>query len=448
MVQKMTPMLSFYDLNPQAYILIVMGALCVAAVFLLWRWLQVRTKRSVLHFQLAQLQQHQRESLLREETLQEELSVTKGRLIQAQARLDEQHQRVQEKEEFFHQTRESMQAQFKVLAQDIFDEKGRTFKLDSKAGLGEILEPFRNQLQEFRHRIDDIHVTDLKDRTTMRHELEQLRTTSHQLNKEAVNLTRALKGENKLQGNWGEMVLERVLEQSGLRKGYEYETQVSLRNAENQLLRPDVVVHMPEGRNIIIDSKVSLTAYERYCSAEEASAQEQALKQHVHAVRQHINDLGSKDYADLYGGKSLDFVLLFMPLEPAFICAVQHAEDLLDLALNNRVIVVTPTTLLATMRTVENIWRYERQNQNARAIAARAGAVYDKLRGFVEDMEKIGIQISTLEQQYHSAMNKLTQGKGNLISQASRFVELGVKVKRKMPDSVLEQAETETAEEI
>lgn len=413
----------------------------------MWRWQQTRLQRGALQLQLEQLQQHQRETLQRNEILQNELNMTRGTLIQTQTRLEEQQQRMEEKEEFFHHTRESMQAQFKVLAQDIFDEKGRAFKQDNKAGLGEILEPFRNQLQEFRHRIDDIHGADLKDRTTMRHELEQLRTTSHQLNKEAVNLTRALKGENKLQGNWGEMVLERVLEQSGLRKGYEYETQVSLRNTENQLLRPDVVVHMPEGRNIIIDSKVSLTAYERYCSTEEASAQAQALKQHVYAVRQHITALGAKDYADLHGVKSLDFVLLFMPLEPAFICAVQHSEDLLDLALNNRVIVVTPTTLLATMRTVENIWRYERQNQNARAIAARAGAVYDKLRGFVEDMEKIGTQISTLEQQYHSAMNKLTQGKGNLISQAGRFVELGVKVKRKMPDSILDRTETETLEE-
>ncbi|MDY0213862.1 MAG: DNA recombination protein RmuC [Desulfuromonadaceae bacterium] len=437
-----------FDLNTQTYFLIAAGMLGVVFVFLLWHLQRTRTQGGVLRLRLEQLQQHQRESLLRNESLQDELSETKGNLIQAQTRLEQQQQWMQEKEEFFHQTRESMQAQFKVLAQDIFDEKGRTFKHDNKAGLGEILEPFRNQLQEFRHRIDDIHVTDLKDRTTIRHELEQLRTTSHQLNKEAVNLTRALKGENKLQGNWGEMVLERVLEQSGLRKGHEYMTQVSLRNAENQLLRPDVVVLMPEGRNIIIDSKVSLTAYERYCSAEELSTKEQALKQHVHAVRQHINDLGSKDYADLYGGKSLDFVLMFMPLEPAFICAIQHAEDLLDLALNNRVIVVTPTTLLATMRTVENIWRYERQNQNARAIAARAGAVYDKLRGFVEDMEKIGVQISTLEQQYHSAMNKLTQGKGNLVSQASRFVELGVKVKRKMPDSVLEYAETEIEAEV
>jgi DNA recombination protein RmuC len=350
---------------------------------------------------------------------------------------------MQEKEEFLHQARESMQVQFKTLAQDIFEEKGRTFKHENKSGLNEILDPLRAQLQEFRQRIDTIHVTDLKDRTSMRYELEQLRSTSHQLNQEAVNLTRALKGENKFQGNWGEMVLERVLEQSGLRKGYEFDTQVHLRNDENRILRPDVVVHLPEGKQIIIDSKVSLTAYERYCSAEDDAEQQQALKQHVHAVRQHLISLGSKDYADLNGVESLDFILMFMPLEPAFICAVQHAADLLDLSMQQHVVVVTPTTLLATMRTVENIWRFERQNQNARAIAERAGAVYDKLRGFVEDMEKIGTQITALDQQYHSAMNKLTQGRGNLISQASHFVDLGVKVKKKIPASVVERSEIE-----
>jgi DNA recombination protein RmuC len=243
------------------------------------------------------------------------------------------------------------------------------------------------------------------------------------------------------------MVLERVLEQSGLRKGYEYRTQVSLRNGENQLLRPDVVVHLPEGKDIIIDSKVSLTAYERYCSAEDTPTQEHALQQHISAVRQHIISLGSKNYADLNGVETLDFILMFMPLEPAFVCALQHAEDLLDLSMKSRVVVVTPTTLLATMRTVENIWRYERQNRNARAIAERASAVYDKLRGFVEDMEKIGTQISALDQQYNSAMNKLTQGRGNLISQARKFEDLGVKVKRKIPAATMERAEMESAAE-
>jgi DNA recombination protein RmuC len=406
-------------------------------------YLDVRLECDTLKNQYQELEQRRSEARRDAETLEEKLRSTHSQLVRAETRLEEQQHHMHEKEEFLRQTRESMQAQFKTLAQDIFEEKGRTFKHESKSGLSEILDPLRTQLQEFRQRIDTIHVTDLKDRTSIRHELEQLRTTSHHLNQEAVNLTRALKGENKFQGNWGEMVLERVLEQSGLRKGYEYDTQVNLRNEDNRLLRPDVVVHLPEGKQIIIDSKVSLTAYERYCSTEDEAEQQQALKQHVHAVKQHLTSLGSKDYADLNGVESLDFILMFMPLEPAFICALQHDRDLLDLSLQQHVVVVTPTTLLATMRTVENIWRYERQNQNARAIAERAGAVYDKLRGFVEDMEKIGTQIVTLDQQYHSAMNKLTQGRGNLISQASRFVDLGVKVKRKIPASVVERSEIE-----
>lgn len=420
-------------------------------LFLLYAWMRTRRlymdsrqECNALKDQCRELTQYRVEAEQVSASLEEQLHTTHAQQVRAETRLEEQQRHMQEKEEFLHQARESMQMQFKALAQDIFEEKGRTLKHENKHGLNEILDPLRSQLQEFRQRIDTIHVTDLKDRTSIRHELEQLRSTSHQLNKEAFNLTRALKGENKFQGNWGEMVLERVLEQSGLRKGYEYATQVPLRNDENKLLRPDVVVYLPEGKEIIIDSKVSLTAYERYCSTEDEIEQQQALKQHIHAVRQHIISLGSKDYADLNGVETLDFILMFMPLEPAFICALQHAEDLLELSLQQRVVVVTPTTLLATLRTVENIWRYERQNQNARAIAERAGAVYDKLRGFVEDMEKIGTQISTLDQQYHSAMNKLTLGRGNLISQASRFVDLGVKVKRKMPASVIERSEIET----
>ncbi|MCA1796601.1 MAG: DNA recombination protein RmuC [Geobacteraceae bacterium] len=408
------------------------------------RYRDVRQECDTLTRQYLELEQSESKARQDTEALEAKLQNTHAQLVRAETRLEEQQHYMQEKEEFLRQTRESMQAQFKNLAQDIFEEKGRTFKHENKSGLNEILDPLRSQLQEFRQRIDTIHVTDLKDRNSIRHELEHLRATSHQLNQEAVNLTRALKGENKFQGNWGEMVLERVLEQSGLRKGYEYDTQVLLRNEENRLLRPDVVVHLPEGKEIIIDSKVSLTAYERYCSAEDSAEKEHALKQHVSAVRQHITSLGAKDYADLKGVESLDFILMFMPLEPAFICAVHYAEDLLELSMQQHVVVVTPTTLLATMRTVENIWRFERQNQNARAIAERAGAVYDKLRGFVEDMEKIGTQITTLDQQYHSAMNKLTQGRGNLISQASRFVDLGVKVKRKIPASVIERSEIET----
>ena len=412
------------------------------------RYLSIKTQyaeaqRNNAHLQqkIAEMQNELDASMHRVDNLRAELQQVRGNAVRLETRLEEQQLRSKEKAEIIERAGDAMRTQFKILAQDIFEEKGRVFRHDSNAGLQQILGPFREQLQEFKARIDDIHIRDVRDRTSIANELEQLRNANHQLNREAVNLTNALKGESRIQGNWGEMVLERVLEHSGLRKGIEFETQCSLRDENRQMFRPDVLVRLPDQRDIIIDSKVSLRAYERYCSCSDAQERASALQQHIAAVGQHISTLGAKDYASLTGVRSLDFVLMFMPIEAAFMCAVQHDAEILDLALEHKVIIVTPTTLLATMRTIENIWRYEYQNQNARAIAERAGSIYDKLRGFVADMEKIGTQISSLDQHYYTAMNKLCQGRGNLISQASRFVELGVKVKRKMPDSVTAHAE-------
>jgi len=237
-----------------------------------------------------------------------------------------------------------------------------------------------------------------------------------------------------------------VLERSGLRKGVEYETQGSYRDSDNQLLRPDVVVHLPDHRNLIIDSKVSLLAYQEWVNTEDEALREDALKRHVEAVRSHIRTLSEKDYSQLNGLHSPDFVLLFMPIEPAFVAAFQQDENLFAEAFERKIIVVTPTTLLATLRTIENIWRYERQSQNARKIAERAGAVYDKLRVFVEAMEKLGTQMHTAQNTYDSAMNTLTRGRGNLISQANRFVELGVRVKKELPKGIVDQAEVDADE--
>ena len=235
-----------------------------------------------------------------------------------------------------------------------------------------------------------------------------------------------------------------MLERSGLRKGVEYETQGSYRDEDNQLLRPDVIVHLPDQRNLVIDSKVSLVAYQQWVTADEEEERAAALKQHVEAVRNHIRTLSEKDYSQLNGLHSPDFVLLFMPIEPAFVAAFQQDENLFAEAFERKIIVVTPTTLLATLRTIENIWRYERQSQNARRIADRAGAVYDKLRVFVEAMEKLGSQLHTAQGTYDNAMNTLTRGRGNLISQANRFVELGVRVKKELPKSIVDQAEVDS----
>lgn len=375
------------------------------------------------------------------EGLGEQLQVCRDKETTAVVRLQEERRQSQEKLDLLGEARDQLTQQFKSLAREIFDERGKRLTEQNDQQLSQILSPFRQQLDGFKQKVDDIYVNDVRERASLKQELENLRLLNQQINQEAVQLSRALKGDHKVQGNWGELVLERVLEQSGLRKGVEYETQSGFRDQDNRLYKPDVIVRLPEDKDVVIDSKVSLLAYERYCNSEDQESQANALKQHIQAVRQHIASLSDKDYSQLQGLRSLDFVLMFMPIESAFVAAFQGDESLFNYAFERKIVVVTPTTLLATLRTIENIWRFERQNQNAQAIAERAGAVYDKLRGFVEDMEKLGVQLTTVDQSYTAAMNKLCQGRGNLISQASRFVDLGVKVRKPLPKSVMERAE-------
>lgn len=380
----------------------------------------------------------------------EQLASERGELQLAlrehQVTLDKERRSASEKLELLEQNRDALKQEFENLANRIFDQKSERFSQQTKTSLDSLLNPFRDQLQDFRKRVEDVYTTETRDRQALRSEIKSLQDLNRQITEEAANLTKALKGDKKIQGNWGELILERVLERSGLRKGLEYETQGSYRDSDNQLLRPDVVVHLPDQRNLVVDSKVSLVAYQQWAIAEEDGAREAALKQHVEAVRNHIRSLSEKDYSQLTGLHSPDFVFLFMPIEPAFVAAFQQDENLFAEAFERKIIVVTPTTLLATLRTIENIWRYERQSQNAKKIADRAGAVYDKLRVFVEAMEKLGAQLHTAQGTYDNAMNTLTRGRGNLISQANRFVELGVRVKKELPKGVVEQAEVDVGE--
>ena len=380
----------------------------------------------------------------RAETLSEELGQLKVELREQQVTLDKERRSASEKLELLEKNRDALKQEFENLANRIFDQKSERFSQQSKTSLDSLLNPFRDQLQDFRKRVEDVYTTETRDRQALRSEIKSLQELNRQITEEAANLTRALKGDKKVQGNWGELILERVLERSGLRKGVEYETQGSYRDEDNQLLRPDVIVHLPDQRNLVIDSKVSLVAYQQWVTADEEEERAAALKQHVEAVRNHIRTLSEKDYSQLNGLHSPDFVLLFMPIEPAFVAAFQQDENLFAEAFERKIIVVTPTTLLATLRTIENIWRYERQSQNARRIADRAGAVYDKLRVFVEAMEKLGSQLHTAQGTYDNAMNTLTRGRGNLISQANRFVELGVRVKKELPKSIVDQAEVDS----
>jgi len=371
---------------------------------------------------------------------------TKTKNAELQTRMHEQVKNAEEKLTLLRDAEARLNNQFENLAGKIFDERNRQFTEHNKTSLDHIVKPLREQLGEFKQRIETVYDNENKDRISLREEIISLRRDTAQMNQEALNLTRALKGDKKTQGNWGEMILETVLEKSGLRKGIEYETQGAFRDENNKLFKPDVIVRLPEDKDIIIDSKVSLLAYERHCSTEDDSERITALKEHTEAVRTHIKSLSIKDYSGLKGLRSLDFVLLFMPIEAAFIAAFQADERLFTDAFEHKIIVVTPTTLLATLRTIENIWRYERQNENARAIADKAGIVYDKIRGFVEDLDKLGKQLSTVHTTYDGVMNKLTRGHGNLIRQASSFVDLGVKVKKTIPKNITEQAGVETDE--
>lgn len=378
---------------------------------------------------------------------QQLLSNAKTKNAELQIRIAEQERHTYEKLQLLHDAEAQLKIQFENLAGKIFEDRSKQFAEQNKTNIDHIVTPLREQLGEFKHRIETVYDNENKDRISLREEIISLRRDTAKMNQEALNLTRALKGDKKTQGNWGEMILEKVLERSGLRKGIEYQTQGAFRDEENRLFKPDVIVHLPENKDVIIDSKVSLLAYERYCSVEDDQERMVAIRQHTSAVREHIKSLSNKDYASLHGIKSLDFVLMFMPIEAAFVAAFQTDEALFSDAFEHKIIVVTPTTLLATLRTIENIWRYERQNENARAIAEKASIVYDKIRGFIEELDKLGKQLGTVHNTYDSVMNKLTQGQGNLIRQASSFVDLGVKVKKTFPKAIGAQAGIETDEE-
>lgn len=354
----------------------------------------------------------------------------------------EQEQRLARESQWEATSRE-LRLQFRDLAQSIFDEKSRTFSAQNSEKLDILLRPFREQIDSFRDRVDTIFVEETKERASLKQEILHLRDLNQQINEEARNLTQAIAGNRQTQGAWGELILEKILEQSGLRKGHEYDAQKGLRDNHNQLFKPDIIIHLPDGKDIVIDSKVSLSAWSRHVSAGEPQEAAQAMKEHLLAIKNHIKTLSSKDYSSLKGLQSLDFVLMFVPIDAAFITAAQADETLISEMYSRKIIIVTPTTLLATLRIIEHIWQLERQNQNAVEIASRASLLYDKLRGFLEDMDKLGKQLDISRDSYDRAMNKLSRGRGNLVSQASHFPELGVQVKKEIAKELLPAASSE-----
>ncbi|MCG3658967.1 DNA recombination protein RmuC [Aliarcobacter butzleri] len=340
---------------------------------------------------------------------------------------------LKEKINFLENNKQQMKLEFENLANKLFDEKEKK----STTNLTFILSSFKEQLDSFSKRVNDIYNDETKQRSSLLTEIKNLKELNNQISNDAINLTKALKGQNKTQGDWGEMILSSILDQTGLREGKEYTIQGSFTSAEGKRLRPDVIVHLPSNKDIVIDSKVSLNAYINYSKAENEDEKQQASKELVKSITSHIKDLSSKSYENIDGVRTLDFVLMFIPIEGAFLLATSSDDNLFKLAFDNNIMLVSPSTLYVTLRTIENIWRNEHQNENAQLISKKAADLYDKFVAFVGDIEDIGINITRTQKAYDGAMNKLSSGNGNLIRRTEEFLELGVKPKKQLPNRYL-----------
>jgi DNA recombination protein RmuC len=378
--------------------------------------------------------------------LTEKLSITQIELSKVKTILDKERNMYEEKIMLLNNAKEELSAHFKNLSIDIFDNRNKTFTVQTKSTIEQLLVPFREQIDNFKKQIESARTQDLSERVSLKTEIENLTKLNQQMKEETGNLTKALKGEVKTQGTWGEMILEKVLEKSGLVKGREFEIQESLKSQDGKRYQPDVIVHLPDKRDIVIDSKISLVAYERLVSCDSEEERLQNCKELVASMRAHIKNLSEKDYNKLLGINSLDFVFMFIPIEGAFSAAVQADNMLFSAAFEKNIVMVCPSTMLATLRTIENVWKYENQNRNAREIAKKAGLLYDKFVGFVLDLENIGKGIDNAKKSYDQAFGKLN-GKGNLVRIAENIKQMGAATTKKLPDSVLNDDEVEADDE-
>ena len=358
------------------------------------------------------------------------------------AELREQQDSHQQRLSDLQGSRDELRAQFAELAGKIFDEREQRFADTSSERLGQLLDPLKERIQSFEKRVEESYQQEARERFSLGKELERLQQLNLRLSDEATNLTRALKGQ-KTQGNWGELILERVLEHAGLEKGREYQTQVSLKGPDGERFQPDVLIMLPGDKQVVVDSKVSLTAYQQYVGADDDVIGQVALKQHVLSLRNHVKGLAGKDYKRLEGLHSLDFVLLFVPIEAAFSAALQAEPNLFQEAFDRNIVIVSPTTLLATLRVIDSLWKQERQSQNAREIAERAGWLYDKFVLFIQDLDEVGNRLQQLDKAYAAARNKLTEGRGNLVSRSEQLKLLGARASKSLPADLLERAMTD-----
>lgn len=366
-----------------------------------------------------------------------------SQLSEKKSDLNHLNQKLSEQKEDVQKLQDQFRLEFKNLANEILENNSKKFSEENRNKLDTLLKPLGEKIKSFEKKVEETYEKESQQRFSLKEEIKRLELLNQQVSKDTENLTKALKGESKTQGNWGEVVLENILEKSGLIKDQEYFIQASFKNDKGNTVLPDVIVKYPGKRNVVIDSKVSLTAYERYVSADTEDEQDAAFKIHITSIKNHINELSAKNYQDLYELNSLDFVMMFLPVEPAYLLAIQKDPDLWHYAYKKRVLIISPTNLIAALKMIESLWRQEYQTKNVQEIARQSGDLYDKFKGFVDDLLIIGKKIQEAQITYEASMNKLSTGKGNLVRRVEKIKKLGIKTSKELPQKLLDRAEEE-----
>ncbi|MBL4715484.1 MAG: DNA recombination protein RmuC [Bacteroidia bacterium] len=356
--------------------------------------------------------------------------------------------KLQDQKKEIEELHENLKTQFENLANKILEEKSQKFTTQNKENIKQILEPLGVKIKEFEKKVEDKYIKEAEGRSALAQQIRTFADLNKQMSEDANNLTKALKGDSKAQGNWGELRLELLLEKAGLIKNIHYKTQESFRDDDKNLKKPDFIIKLPDNHHIVVDSKVSLVAYESYFNVEDEAEKERSLKEHINSIKNHIRDLSSKNYQNLYEINTPDYVLMFIPIEPAFIIAVQADEQLYLEALDKNVVLVTTSTLLATMSTISSIWKQEDQKKHVLEIARQSGALYDKFVGFAEDLIDVGRRMNSAKTSYDAAMNKLSEGSGNLVRRAETIKKLGAKASKSLPQGLLDRAEVENSDQL
>jgi len=401
---------------------------------------QLQNEKAALEATATVLQQERQYTVAQQQELNTKLLQATADASRFESEVKQLQQKLVEQAMHLDQLNERFKQEFENLANKILEEKSQKFTDQNRTNLDVILQPLKERIKEFEEKVQRVYDVEAAERNTLKGEIKQLLSLNQVMHQEAQNLTKALKGDTKTQGNWGEFILESILEKSGLQKGREYLTQSSASTEDGKRLQPDVLVNLPDGKTLVIDSKVSLVAYERYINADEDTVKAVAIKEHIQSVRNHVKGLSDKNYQQLYSGRSLDFVLLFIAVEPAFAAAVQHDGQLFTDAFEKNIVIVSPTTLLATLRTVSNIWRHEYQNRNAMEIAHKAGDLYDKFHGFTTDMIDIGKKMDQSKAIYEDAMKKLTSGNGNILRKVEELKKMGASASKQLPQNLLDRS--------